>query len=225
MPEYQKRPGNITVRSPRSRARPLHRPGLLLRLLRRLRGRRQLLVRAAGDMPLLLLHYPSDAEAVAREIEAAYSRLLPAERELQARYRELWSALPAIVVVLLEPHNPCGCLGHHHPRGAESRVARRLAAELGHPVAEIDLAYEAIRAWRPEPLSSLAAESIGPAFAAAHFRAALLSVLLHELEHLAFPERRESDVRARSREFYARLMQAWVAELGGSYGMASSPPR
>lgn len=206
--------------------RPVHLPGLLLRALRWIRGRSQLLVRSAETMPLLLLSYPKSAEVAAREIEAAYVRTLP-RMSAQARepYQEMWAVLPAIVVVLLEPKNPCGCLGHHHPPGAESRLAQRLSAELGHPVAEIDLAYEDIRAWQPEPLSALAIEQGGTALASAQFQAAALSVLLHELEHLAFPGRSEPVVRARSRRFYAQAMQELVAELGGDYGMASSRPR
>ncbi len=210
----------------RGAGRVVHMPGLWVRLLRWIRGRRQLLVRPPEGMPLLLLSYPAGGEAAAREIEAAYARILPAmSPRVRAPYDELWPALPAIIVVLLEPRHPCGCLGHHHPSGAESRLARRLSAELGHPVAEIDLAYEQIRDWQPEPLSILAAESDGAVLAGARYHAALLSVLLHEMEHLAFPERGEQQVRARSREFYARAMQELAAQSGGDYGMAASRPR
>ena len=201
-------------------------PGLWARVLRWMRGRRQLLVRPPENMPLLLLSYPGGGEAAAREIEAAYARTLPGmSPRVRAPYEELWPALPAIIVVVLEPQNPCGCLGHHHPPGSESRLARRLAAELGHAVAEIDLAYEQIRGWRPEPLSILAAEGDGAVLGEARFHAALLSVLLHEMEHLAFPERSEQQVRASSREFYVRAMQELAAQSGGSYGMASPRPR
>jgi len=55
----------------------VHPCGILVRLLERLRGREQLLVRAAGDLPLLLLSYPRGGLPVAREIEAAYAHTLP----------------------------------------------------------------------------------------------------------------------------------------------------
>ncbi len=200
----------------------MHVPGLLARLKERIRGREQRLVRAGAEMPLLLVSFPRGAGAAASELERAYVHALPASKpETRELYRDLWGALPAIIVVQLRDRNPCGCLGHHHPPGAESRVARRLASELGHPVAEIDLAYESIRAWRPEPLASLAAGEAPDRLEPLRFRAALLAVLLHEMEHLAFPERSEQEILGRSRDFYRRLMSEWVGdELGKDYGIA-----
>jgi hypothetical protein len=203
------------------------RRGLIRRLIERLREREQLLVRAGEDLPLLLLTYPHGAEEVAREIEAAYARTLrrlsPAA---QALYQPLFASAPALVVVILNPLNPCECLGHHHPRGTESRFARRLSADLGEPIGEIDLAYEGIRNWKPEPLSSLAVGDLGGRLPAIHFQAAVLAVLLHELEHLVFPERTEHDIRLRSNSFYSAAMRELVEEESGAgYGMASPPPR
>lgn len=211
---------------PRGAVKSVHLPGLIPRLVEWLRGRDQRLVRAGHQMPLLLLSYPRDGEGAADEIEAAYSRALPGMGS-QAResYQDLWPALPAMVVVVLRARNPCGCLGHHHPPGTESRLTRRLAVELGHPIAEIDLAYEAIRAWQPEPLASLGVGAPPAGMRPLHFQAGVLAVLLHEMEHLAFPQRSERQIRARSREFYARAMRELVAaELGGDYGMAWSRP-
>jgi hypothetical protein len=206
----------------RSSLARVHAPGLLARLRDRLRGRKQRLIRAGEQMPLLLVSYPPEAEAAAWDLEAAYARSLPAMCEAaRGLYVTLWPALPAIVVVLLRSRNPCGCLGHHHPPGTESRLARRLASELGHPVAEIDLAYDSIRSWCPEPLSSLAAGDMTGELEPLRFRVALLAVLLHEMEHLAFPERGEPEIRHRSREFYRQAMAELVArELGRDYGIA-----
>lgn len=192
----------------------------------RMRGREQLLLRAGDDLPLLLLSFPRGAGEAVREIETAcahaFRRLSAAAR---AAYREVFESAPAMLVVTLHPLNPCGCLGHHHPRGAESRLTRRLAADLGEPIAEIDLAYEGIRLWRPEPVSSLAVGDLGDRLEAIHFQAAVLAVLLHELEHLVFPERSEHDIRLRSNRFYTAAMQELVAEeSGAAYGMASWPP-
>jgi len=204
------------------RARAVHPQGVLERLLEWLRGRRQRLVRVAEGRPWLLLSYPGGGESAAAELEGAYARLWPAfSAQLRAAYQTLWPALPAMVVVLLRPRNVCGCLGHHHPRGTESRLARRLESELGHPLAEVDLAYQEIARWQPEPLASLAVASSPDALQPLHFGAALLAVLLHELEHLAFPDKSEQEVRARSRAFYAGAMKELVeAELGRAYGMA-----
>ncbi|MEK7406596.1 MAG: hypothetical protein AAB225_15950 [Acidobacteriota bacterium] len=205
----------------------VHPPGIAQRLLEWLRGRDQMLLRPAGELPLLLLSFPRGGQAAAREIEAAYTRTLPGLRpETRAPYEPVFRSLPVMVAVLLRPVNPCGCLGHHHPRGAESRFARRLSADLGHPIAEIDLAYEGIRDWQPEPLSSLAAGDLGGRMRELHFQAAVLAVLLHEMEHLTFPDRSETEIRARSNEFYAMTMRELVAaESGAYYGMASPPPR
>lgn len=205
----------------------VHPRGILRTLADRVRGREQLLVRAGDDIPLLLLSFPRGALEVGREVEAAYThtlrRLTPETRDA---YGPVFESLPGIVVVILHRLNVCECLGHHHPRGAESRLTRRLAADLGEPVGEIDLAYEGIRKWEPEPLASLAAGDLGGRLPSIHFQAGVLAVLLHELDHLAFPERSEQETRMRSNQFYTAAMQQLVAEESGTrYGVASPPPR
>ncbi len=204
----------------------VHPPGLLQRLLERIRGREQLLVRAGEGFPLLLLTYPTGGADVAHTVETAFLHTLPRlPQHILAPYAETLAALPVMVVVILRPVNACGCLGHHHPPGTESRLARRLSMDLGRRVAEIDLAYEAIRAWEPHPISALAVGDLGGRRPAFRFEAALLAVLLHELEHIAFPQRKERDIRTTSNEFYANLMQELVRrESGAGYGM-SSPAR
>lgn len=204
----------------------VHLPGLLHRLVEWVRGHDQLLVRGSAQMPLLLLSYPREGLSAARQIELAYNRTWTGlSAQLRGPYEELWPALPAMVIVLLRARNACGCLGHHHPPGTESRLARRLAAELGHPIAEIDLAYQAIRDWQPEPLAWLGVGVAAAEMRPIHFQAGALAVLMHEMEHLAFPGRSEREVRARSRQFYTDAMRELVAaELGGDYGVAWSRP-
>jgi hypothetical protein len=206
--------------------RPYHTRGILSRLLEHVRGREQKLVRCVGDAPILLLSYPRGHEEVAAEVEAAYAHTLPSlPPATLGRYQEALRRLPAIVVVLLRPLNPCGCLGHHHPKGTESRLTRRLAAELAGEVGEIDLAWQGIRDWQPLPLSSLAAAGLGEKLASMHFTAALLAVLLHELDHLAHPDLGEREIRLSSNDFYAALMEELVGkESGRSYGMAATSP-
>ena len=189
--------------------------------MERIRGREQLLVRPTTDLPLLLITYPRGKESVARRLETLYThrvRGLPAE--IIAPYVETLRRLPVMIVVQLRPTNPCGCLGHHHPRGTESRLARRLAADFNSEVAEIDLAYDSIRDWRPQPLSSLAVEDHGDRFGLLHFEAALLAVMLHELHHMAFPEAVEREVREKSNQLYTNLLKQSVGEESGhEYGM------
>jgi hypothetical protein len=206
----------------------VHPRGILRGMLEAVRGSEQLLVRPGEPLPLLLLSFPRGRLAVARETEVAYAHVLPRLRaETRAPYERVLALLPSLVVVLLRSFNPCGCLGHHHPRGAESRLTRRLAGELGRSVAEIDLAYDGIRSWRPQPLSEMATGEPAGRLAATHFQAGVLAVMLHEFEHLALPESSEAETRARSNWFYSMAMQELVAEeCGVVYGMASPlPPR
>ncbi len=202
-------------------------PGWWEVLVERLGGREQRLVRASEHMPLLLMSHPRGRGDVAAEVEAAWTRTFRGlSPEIREPYERLFRKLPPVVVVLLKPRNLCGCLGHHHPRGTESKITRRLAADLGSAVGEIDLAYESIRQWQPQPLSSMAAAELGGRLGELHFQAAVLAVLLHELEHLARPEEREHHVRSRSDRFYAAVMDELVSgETGRAYGMASPSPR
>ena len=210
----------------RPRASHVHPPGWFQRLADRIRGREQLLVRAGDDMPLLLISYPKGSPEAAAAVETGYAHTLRAlAPQLRARYQEVLLSLPPLVVVVLRTRNACGCLGHHHPRGAESRLTRRLAEDLGSQVGEIDLAYEGIREWRPQPLSSMALGELGGRGEALHCLAATLAVLLHELEHLAYPDRSEREIRARSNDFYAAAMEDLVSgETNLDFGMAA-PPR
>jgi hypothetical protein len=162
---------------------------------------------------------------VARQLEIAYAHAFPAlDKELTGGYTGVLRALPALVVVLLRPKNPCGCLGHFHPPGTESRLTRRLSADLGSPVAEIDMAYEGIRNWDPTPLSSMAAGDMGGMLADLRFEAAMLAVLLHELHHLAAPEQPERIIRTASNKFYTDLLKEFVKrESGHEYGMIGTP--
>jgi hypothetical protein len=176
-------------------------------LLQSLRKQEQMLIRGAENWPLLLVSYQHRDLAIAEDLRAIWLHTLPAlPNEMAASYRAMLSELPPIVVLQFRRRNICGCLGHHHPAGTESRLARKLAEESGTEVGEVDLAWEAIAQWRPQPLFSLAAAVTQPEFGVIHFRAALLAVLLHELDHLAHPDRDERTVRGASNEFYSQVL-------------------
>jgi hypothetical protein len=198
-------------------------PSTWQRLMERLRGRDQRLVRPGTGYPLLLLNFPRGHSAVIDEIETILTRRLPQlPHRILAPYDATFGSLPVMVTVILRPHNPCGCLGHFHPRGTESRLTRRLSADLGSYVGELDLAYEAIRKWEPHPISALATGDMGGRLRELHFEAALLAVFLHELQHVAFPDRGEGDIRGASNDFYLELMRELVDhEGGGAYGIRS----
>ena len=91
-------------------------------------------------------------------------------------------------------------------------------ADTGQRGAEIDLAIDAIRSWEPLPLSDfpvaapieiLKDESAELEYH--RFHTALLSVFLHELDHLAFPKRGEKEIRTRRNEFYVGAMRDFVS--------------
>ena len=73
-------------------------------------------------------------------------------------------------------------------------------------------------------MSSLAAGESGPGVKRelddTRFHSALLTVFLHELEHLVFPARPESSVRRRSDDFYVNVLDGVLSErFGLSYGI------
>jgi len=199
----------------------VHSPGLVRRMLEYVRGREQLLVRGMDEWPLLLLSYPTGSREVAEDLRDAWLHTLPAlHTPLVGPYRAMLPQLPSVVVILLRRRNVCTCLGHHHPAGTESRLTRRIAADTGGRVGEIDLAWEAIREWQPSPLASLAAAVAEPGFGQLQSRTALLTILLHELEHLSYPDRAERTVRMSSDEFYSAMLSELLCEEGFSrYGI------
>jgi len=198
-----------------------HPPSLLGSLVSWLRGHEELFVQPAESLPRLFIVYPRGKRAHAELLAAVYTHTLPGlPEELRERYYAMLRRLPPVIVVELRAWNTCDCLGHVHPAGAESRVTRRLASDLGGSVAEIDLAYKAIERWRPQPIASLAAGDAVAGFEQYHLKAALLCVLLHELDHIADPEKRERDVRSESNEFYSKVLRTMIEEdTGTPYGI------
>jgi hypothetical protein len=187
--------------------RKVHQPALWRRIAERFRGAGQMLVRGAAEQPLLLVSYPEADAPAAEELRDSWLHILPTlEGGMVRPYHAMMRELPAMIVVLLRRRNVCTCLGHHHPPGTESRLARRLSADMGIPVGEVDLAWEAIREWQPRPLAAMATHLEEAAFARLRFHAGLLTVLLHELEHAAFPDRQEAAVRGSSDDFYAEVL-------------------
>ena len=200
-----------------------HSPGLLRRLYQWLRGREQVLVRPASELPLVLISYAkADQDGVDRfreSLEAVWTALPESFRQ---RYAGTLQSAPPLVVVLLRRRNICACLGHHHPPGTESRLTRRLRSLSGVRTGELDLAFEAIREWEPLPLSNLAlpAEADTKEMSFFRWRLALLAVFLHELHHLVNPKEPELDVRGRSQKFYTDALSHFILErFGVEFGL------
>lgn len=200
-----------------------HSPGLLWRLYQWLRGREQVLVRPASELPLVLISYAkADREGVDRFRESLEEVWTALPESFRQPYAGTLESAPPLVVVLLRRRNICACLGHHHPSGTESRLTRRLRSLSGVRTGELDLAFEAIRDWEPLPLSHLALPPEADTKQTSSFRwqLALLAVFLHELHHLVNPKELEADVRSRSQKFYTDALSHYVLErFGVKFGL------
>lgn len=199
-------------------------PGPWRRLWDRLRGQEVRVFESVEALPILVVRHPRTrrgAEA-AESLRTAWVQLLtvmePDPREV---YADVLRALPPMVVVRFEERNAGGVLGHACPRGLESAATKRLQAETGLPVGEVDLAFRLIAEWQPRPLASMASGAAAMDDGELRYRVSLLSVLFHELEHLAFPEREERVVRKRSDAFYEAALEAGVRGVGSRYGLGS----
>lgn len=212
----------------RKRNRAIRPRGLFMHLAEKALGRGQLLIAAGERLPVVIASYPRGKRRFAAALAEALRFTLPsAPAPLRDAYLDMLGGLPPVVVADLRARNDCTCLGHHHPQ-CSSNVALQLAAASGRKVGEIDLAIEAIKDWEPTPLATMAIASADreeqARLAELRFHTALLSVFLHELEHLAFPDRPEEEVRRRSDRFYHESIRTRLAgELGASFGLSVEP--
>lgn len=201
-------------------------PGFWQRMLDRFRGEDVRVVEAGNLLPILVVRFPRSRKGseAAESLTTAYRQLLTViEPSPLAVYAEILPHLPRSVVVELRALDPGGCLGHARPQGMESEFARNLAKENGASVGEIDLSWELIARWKPRPLATMA---VAPELLDAGdlmFRVGLLTVLFHELEHLAFPDRKEREVRERSDAFWEAVLRTSVREQGDEFGIAVAP--
>ena len=215
------------MRSRRHLVRP---KGLLVELFERAVVRGQTLISAGERFPLILATYPRGRSWFADSLREALRFTFPAlPAALRAEYDPTLERLPNLLVADLRRRNACACLGHHHQPPSDGPLARRLAADTGGRVGEIDLAIEAIRDWAPLTLSSMAAQQLIPpvdaesqeTYARLCFHSGLLSVFLHELEHMAFPQRDEEPIRRRSDALYQQALGYLLAEeFGASFGIS-----
>ena len=206
----------------RAQRRRVRMPGLFSRLLGAVCGRTQRLITAGPSLPLVLATYPRQNSWLAAELSNSLRFTVPAlTNEVTQGYRDALSRAPSVIVAELRLANVCSCLGHHHPEVNHSQLTKSLQADTGCAIGEIDLAVGSIREWNPLPLAGLAAAcngSLRDSFEEVRFRAALLAVFLHELEHVAYPERPEEDIRRRSNRFF---VDAVGELLGVQFGLAS----
>lgn len=153
------------------------------------------------------------AAELARALEADWAKAPGPCREA---YSEILSQSPQLVVIQLRRQSVCGCLGHRHVAVREPPFAMPHEALGGEPAGEMDIAYAHVQNWQALPLSETALDSKFlegsrlEEFHAKQFRLRLLSVVLHETNHLVLPQEQEESVRARSLAFYREALAAYT---------------
>ncbi len=131
-------------------------------------------------------------------------------------YDEILYKAPGLVIVQLRRTNVCGCLGHRHVVVKEAPFTESHEAFGGAACGELDIAYARIESWTALPLMDTALDtkflegSRLEEFHAVQFRLRMLSVLLHETNHLVFPHEPEVSVRERSLTFYRDALASYV---------------
>lgn len=196
----------------------------LRRLPRRIRwrlllgGRRYLTTRFLDrPKPVIVVAHSFRDTGRARKLVLAIEQdwFLAPDKSREA-YEEILLKAPGLVVVQLRRRNLCGCLGHRHVFPQEIPFAELHEVFHGENVGELDLAYDRIGTWAALPLSDTALDakyqegSRLEEFHAQQFRLRMLSVFLHEVNHLVFPREPESSVRERSLAFYRESLAHYV---------------
>jgi hypothetical protein len=189
-----------------------------VRLIEWLRRRRHLVTRFhQRSAPLLVIaHHFRDRHAARKLALAIEQDWIETPKPCQDAYDEILFQTPGLIVIQLRRRNVCKCLGHRHLAVREAPFAESHEAFLGMDVGEIDLAYEAIDKWTAMPLSDSALDarflegSRLQDFRDRQFRIKLLSITLHEINHLVSPQAPEPAVRERSLSFYHDAMAHYV---------------
>jgi hypothetical protein len=196
----------------------LHSLPLWMRAQQWLAGRRYLATRFLDrPRPLVIIAHSFRDRRRATQLAATIEQdwfLAPAS--CREAFEEILFKAPALVVVQLRRKNLCGCLGHRHVVVKEAPFAERHEALGGASAGELDIAYDRIGSWQALPLSDTALDarylegSRMDDFHTQQYRLRVLSVLLHEINHLVFPNEPESSVRERSLTFYRDALANYV---------------
>lgn len=191
-----------------------------IRWQRWLSGRRYRITRfTARPLPVVIIAHAFRESAMARQLALVIEQdWAAAPQACRDAYDEILFKAPEMVVVQLRRTNVCRCLGHRHPVVREAPFAEPHEAFGGARIGELDIAFRRVEAWQALPLSDTALDVKfldGPRlaeFRAKQFRLKLLSVFLHETNHLAAPSEPEPSVLARSLAFYRESLAAYVED-------------
>lgn len=188
----------------------------------RLRGRHYRVTRFPDRAePLIIIAHTSygsfgDAWA-AQQIALAVEQDWPvAPAQCREVFDQILRDAPALVVVQLRRRNVCGCLGHRHVIVREAPFRESHEGFRSAGVGEMDIAYRRVETWQALPLSDTALDtkflegSRQVEFRNKQFRLKVLSILLHEINHLVSPREAEDSVRKRSLAFYHDSLAFYV---------------
>lgn len=189
-----------------------------VRWLERIKGKRYRVTQFADrEAPLVVVaHSFRDAGMAAQLARAVEQDWAQVPQRLREGYEEILYKAQGLVIVQLLRTNVCGCLGHRHVLVKEAPFAESHEAFGGAACGELDIAYARIESWTALPLMDTALDtkflegSRLEEFRAEQFRLRLLSVLLHETNHLVFPHEPEASVRRRSLGFYRDALASYV---------------
>jgi hypothetical protein len=190
-----------------------------------LRGRKYRITRFPDHPePLVVIAHHSyggfgDARAARQVALAVEQDWLAAPSHCREAFNEILLAAPGLVVVQLRRSNLCGCLGHRHVIVKEGPFAESHEALQAVSVGELDIAYQRVETWQALPLSDTALDvkflegTRQVEFRAKQFRLKLLSILLHEINHLVSSQEAEGSVRKRSLSFYHDALAYYVENV------------
>ncbi len=191
-----------------------------IRWRRWLSGRRYRITRlTARPLPVVIIAHAFRDSAMARQLALVIEQdWAGVPQSCRDAYDEILLKAPELIVVQLRRTNVCRCLGHRHPIVREAPFAEPHEAFGGARIGEMDIAYQRVETWAALPLSDTALDVKfleGPRlveFRAKQFRLRLLSILLHETNHLAAPQEPEPAVLSRSLSFYREALAAYVED-------------
>jgi hypothetical protein len=192
-----------------------------------LAGRRYALAAFPGlPRPLVVVAHARRDAARALTLVRAVERDWPeAPAPCREAYREILENSPQLVIVQLRRTNICGCLGHRHVIVKERPFAEPHDALGGDPAGESDIAFQRVEKWVALPLSDFALDTHFVAgsrlleFQAERLRLQLLSILLHEINHMVYAQEPEASIRERSLSFYRDALAQYVANAKASLSL------
>ena len=176
--------------------------------------------------PLVVVaHARRDSPKALEMVRAVERDWGEAPQQCRDVYEQILENSPKLVIVQFHRTNICGCLGHRHVIVKERPFAEPHDALGGEPAGELDIAFERVESWVALPLSDFALDTQFAAgsrlreFQATRLRLQLLSILLHEINHMVHAQESETSIRERSLRFYHDALARYVENAKASLSL------